>query len=198
VVRDVNPVLIETPPNERRKMRKSPDNFHILIRWLQLTTMVKNNFSCNCGEPIKHFNRCTIGIATELDFRCQSCNKNVSALANWSSYIEQNAEKTNLYRERCINNYEMNWRLIMCTQLMGESQIGGSIIGMFLDLTRAFRNSWRPIEDLLGVQQEERGRQCCNLNLLKEMMGEIGELHENDKVQYPVDVSYDMGWQKAK
>jgi hypothetical protein len=82
---------------------------------------------------------------------------------------------------------------------MGESRIGGSIIGMFLDLTReAFQNSWGPMEDLLGVQQEEIGRQCCNLNLLKEMMGEIGELHEDGKVQYPVDVSYNMGRQKAK
>jgi hypothetical protein len=82
---------------------------------------------------------------------------------------------------------------------MGESQIGGSIIGLFLDLMReAFQNSWGPMEDLLGVQQEEIGCQCCNLNLLKEMMGKIGELHKDGKVRYPVDVSYNMGWQKAK
>jgi hypothetical protein len=57
----------------------------------------------------------------------------------------------------------------MSTQLMGESQVGGSIIGMFLDLTReAFRHSWGPIKDILGVQQREIGRQCCNLNLPKE------------------------------
>jgi hypothetical protein len=173
-VRAVNPALIEMPPNERRKIRKSPDDCHILIRWSQLAALVKKNFSCNCGEPIKHFDRQTIGIGTALDFRCQLCNKNASALADWSSYVEQNAEKTFLYRDRRIDNYKMNWPLIMCTQLMGESQIGGSIIGMFLDLMReAFQNSWRPMEDLLGVQQEEIGHQCCNLNLLKEMMGEI-------------------------
>jgi hypothetical protein len=54
------------------------------------------------------------------------------------------------------------------------------------------------MEDLLGVQQEVIGRECCDLNLLKETMGKIGELQENGKVRYPVDVSYDMGWQKAK
>jgi hypothetical protein len=41
VVRGVNPTLIEMPPNKRRKTRKSPDVCHILIRWSQLTTMVK-------------------------------------------------------------------------------------------------------------------------------------------------------------
>jgi hypothetical protein len=82
----------------------------------------------------------------------------------------------------------------MATQLMGESQVGGSIIGtMLLDLTReAFRNSWASMEDILGFEQREIGRQCCHLNLiLKETMGRDG------KVRYPINISYDMGWQKA-
>ena len=78
----------------------------------------------------------------------------------------------------------------MSTQLMGESQVGGSIIGMFLDLTReAFRNSWGPMEDLLGVEQREIGRQCCDQNLLKESLGKIGVLCLKDgvqKVKYPI------------
>jgi hypothetical protein len=45
----------------------------------------------------------------------------------------------------------------MATQLMGESEVGGPIIGMFLDLTReAFQNSWSPMEYLMGVEQRER------------------------------------------
>jgi hypothetical protein len=82
---------------------------------------------------------------------------------------------------------------------MGESQIGGSIIGMFLDLTReAFHNSWGPMEDLLRVQLREIRQQCCNSNLLEETMGKIGELDKGRRVKYPIDLSYDMGWQKAK
>jgi hypothetical protein len=81
---------------------------------------------------------------------------------------------------------------------MGESQVGGSIIGLFLDLTReAFRNAWAPMEDRLGVEQREIGRECCNFNLLKETMGKIGVLGEDGGVRFPIDVSYDMGWQKA-
>jgi hypothetical protein len=81
---------------------------------------------------------------------------------------------------------------------MGESQIGGSIIGMFLDLTReAFRNSWSRMEDILGVEQREIGRQCCNLNLLKETMGKEAIQTEDGRVRYPIHVSYDMGWQKS-
>jgi hypothetical protein len=87
----------------------------------------------------------------------------------------------------------------MTTQLIGESQMAGSIIGMFLDLTReAFRTNWSRMEDFLGVQHEAIGRECCNLNLLKETMGKIGELGVDGKVRYPINVSYDMGWQKAK
>ena len=63
-------------------------------------------------------------------------------------------------RERRVNNYEINWHLAMATQLMGESQVGGSIIGLFLDLTReAFRNAWGPMEDALGVEQHLIGQE---------------------------------------
>jgi hypothetical protein len=48
----------------------------------------------------------------------------VSALADWSDYAEEKYETTFIQRERRIDNYEMNWRLIMATQLMGEFQVG--------------------------------------------------------------------------
>jgi hypothetical protein len=68
---------------------------------------------------------------------------------------------------------------------------------MLLDLTReAFQNSWAPMEDALGVEQREIGCQCCDLNLLKETMGKIAVLGQDGTVKYPIDISYDMGWQK--
>jgi hypothetical protein len=156
-------------------------------------------FLCSCGEPIKHFERPTIGIATEIDYHCQSCKKTASDLANRSIYVEEQAETTFLRCARCIKSYEMNWRLVMSTQLMGESQLGALIIGMFLELTReAFQNSWAPMEKLLGVQQRAIGWMCCNLNLHKETMGKIGEMCNEGKVRYQIDVSYNMGWRKPK
>jgi hypothetical protein len=194
-----NPALVETPPEDRRNMRKKPADCHVLIRWSRLVEMMKENLSCLCGERIKHIDRRTIGIATEIDFRCSSCKKEASVLADRTDYVEQKSEASFIRRERRVDSYELNWRLLMSTQLMGESQLGGSIIGLFLDLTReAFRNSWGPMEDLLGVQQQAIGKQCCDMNLLKETMGKIGRLDEDGKVRYPIDVSYDMGWQKAK
>jgi hypothetical protein len=53
------------------------------------------------------------------------------------------------------------------------------------------------MEDLLGVQQREIGCQCCNMNLLKETMGKMGQLGEDGTVRYPINVSYNMDWQKA-
>ena len=87
----------------------------------------------------------TIGIATETDFTCTSCRSTGCAYANHTNYIMEKSGKTNNFirRERRIDNYELNWRLVMATQLMGESQMGRSIIGLLLDLTReAFRNVW--------------------------------------------------------
>jgi hypothetical protein len=53
----------------------------------------------------------------------------------------------------------------MATQLMGESQVGGSIIGLFLDLSReAFCNAWAPMEDALGVEQREIGQEVVDFN----------------------------------
>jgi hypothetical protein len=41
----------------------------------------------------------------------------------------------------------------MAMQLIGESQVGGSIIVLSLDLTtEAFQNIWAPMEDALGIE----------------------------------------------
>jgi hypothetical protein len=56
--------------------------------------------------------------------------------------MEEKLDHDFIRRERSIDNYILIWRLLMATQLMGESQVGGSIIGLFLDLSReAFRNA---------------------------------------------------------
>ena len=86
----------------------------------------------------------------------------------------------------------------MATQLMGESQVGGSIVGLFLDLTReAFRSGWAPMEDALGVEQRQIGQEVVNFNLNRETLGKVGTCCDDGKVRYPVSVSYDMGWQKS-
>jgi hypothetical protein len=67
------------------------------------------------------------------------------------------SEKQNkdfICRERQIDSYEINWRLILATQLMGESQVRGSIIGLMLDLTRdTFSSNWTPMEEAIGLEQ---------------------------------------------
>ena len=68
-------VLRETPPLERKLKRKPPDDCHIIIRWSALVGLVKNNFTCKCGEAIHDLQRRTVGIATEVDFSCKFCKK---------------------------------------------------------------------------------------------------------------------------
>jgi hypothetical protein len=97
-------------------------------------------------------------------------------------------------RERRIDNYELQWHLVMATQLMGESQVGGSIIGLFLDLTReAFQNIWSPMEDALSIKQPLIGQEVVDSNLLKETMGKTAVMCDDGKLRCPARVSYDMG-----
>ena len=126
--------LTETPPEKRNKTRKRPDDCHILVRWSSLVNLIKNNLTCSCGKAIKHLDRHTVGIATNIHYRCDACLKQASALADESGNPmarEEDSETTFIRRERRIDSYDLNWRLIMATQLMGESQVGGSIIGFF-------------------------------------------------------------------
>jgi hypothetical protein len=193
-------VLDETPPEKRGPHRKLPDDCHVIIRWSELSNLIKHNMVCSgCGNTIINFDRRTVGIATEIDFSCK-CRETYTAFADRSDYMLEQSEKTGLIRrERRIDNYELNWRLLMATQLMGESQIGGSIIGLFLDLTReAFRNAWSPMEDALGVQQRKIGQDVVDFNLNQETMGKEAFMCDDGKLRYPVSSSYDMGWQKSK
>jgi hypothetical protein len=104
-------------------------------------------------------------------------------------------QKARQENERRVDNYELNWCLVMAMQLMGESQVGGSILGLFLDLTReAFQNVWAPMEDALDIEQCLIGHKVVNSNLLKETMGKIAVLCDDCKLQYPDRVLCDIGW----
>ena len=199
VLRHVVGLGVETPPEKRSVRRRKPDDCHILVRWLSVCNLIKQNMVCSvCKKPITNLTRRTIGIATEIDYSCV-CRATATAYADQTNYSDEHYEHDLIRRERRIDNYDLNWRLIMATQQMGESQVGGSIIGLFLDLSReTFRNSWSKMEDLLGVEQRKIGQEVVDSNLARETMGKEATLCDDGVIRYPVSVSYDMGWQKAR
>jgi hypothetical protein len=185
------------------KERTATDDCHVLIRWSELQNLVKHRMSCSyCGLAVTSFEQRTVGIATEVDFFCSGCRVSDTAGALRSDYVvDESSMEENRYenynpKER-VDYYEVNWRLIMATELLGESQVGGSIIGLMLDLTTdAFRNRWTGMELQLGVEQVKIGKRIVAWNLKKETLGKVAVM--NDGVaKYPCSVSYDMGWQKA-
>ena len=100
-------------------------------------------------------------------------------------------EKPNL-TER-VDYFELNWRLIMATELLGESQVAGSIIGLMLDLTTdAFRNRWTQMELKLGEEQVIIGKRIVDWNLKKETLGKVAVMC-NGVAKYPCSDLYDMG-----
>jgi hypothetical protein len=146
---------------------------------------------------VTSFDRRTVGIATELDFFCATCEASDTASALRSDFVVQSTETNESDSRQRVDKFELNWRLIMATQLLGESQVGGSIIGLMLDLTRdAFRNNWTPMELQLGVEQVRIGQRIVAWNLKKETLGKVAVLCDGI-AKYPLSVSYDMGWQKA-
>jgi hypothetical protein len=136
------------PPSDKRN---APDDCHVLIRCSQLQNLVKQTMECaHCGLTVATFKRWTIGIATEIEFSCSVCKAFETARALQTDYVVNDSLESNP-RTR-VDYYELNWRLIMATELLGESQVGGSIIGLMLDLTTdAFRNKWTEMELQLGV-----------------------------------------------
>ena len=191
--------LEETPPEKRRKKRKPAADCHVLIPWSSLLNLVTENMACaKCGQAITHFERRTIGIATELDFRCSVCKSQATAEALRTDYAKNKSPDDFIRRERRVDSYEMNYRLILATQLMGEGQVGGSIIGLMLDLSReTFRNPWGSMEESIGEELVKIGARVADSNLKIETLGKVAILMPNGKAKYPVSVSYDMGWQKS-
>jgi hypothetical protein len=173
---------------------------HVLVRWSEIEKLVKDRMACVvCGQAVRSFQRRTVGIATEVDFFCSTCDLSETATALKSEKtVQESSTETNTSNiQDRIDYYELNWRLIMATELIGESQVAGSIIGMMLDLTSdAFRNKWTEMELQLGVEQVKIGERIVAWNLKKETMGKTAVMCDG-VAKYPCSVSYDMGWQKA-
>jgi hypothetical protein len=112
--------------------------------------------------------------------------KNATAHALQSDYGRKQSDNGFICCQRQVDSYEKNYRLILATQLMGESQVGGSLIGlMLLDLTReAFQNSWGPMEETIGRELVKIGGRVMDSKLKKETMGKGAILMENGKAQY--------------
>jgi hypothetical protein len=113
-----------------------------------------------CELEVTSFKRRTAEIATEAEFFCPMCNLSETAAALWSDYVVEYMETKEPESRQCIDYYKLNWRLIMAAELLGESQVGGSIIvGLMLDLTTvAFRNKWTPMELQLRAEQVRIGK----------------------------------------
>jgi hypothetical protein len=184
--------LQDTPTDGQHKKRKAPDDCHALIQWLELQNLVKAHMACaKCDKAIT--------LATELDFQCTSCKSYATAHALRSDYVLEQSEKEDfICRESRMDSYELKWRFILATQLIGESQVCGSIIGLMLDLARdAFQNVWLLMEEALGMEHIKIGGRFADFNLKKDAMGTKVAIFCDGTAKYPMPVSYDMGWQKA-
>jgi hypothetical protein len=126
------------------------------------------------------------------------CKSNAAAHVLWTDFAMEQSENYFICCERQGDSYEMNYWLILATQLMGEGQVGGSIIGLMLDLSReTFQNYWGPMEELIGQELVKIGARVANSNIKVETMGKVVILMPNGKAKYPVSVPNNMGWQKA-
>jgi hypothetical protein len=101
---------------------------HVLVRWSKLANLVKKRMACVvCGLPVtSFFEGQTLGMAVDVDFFCATCDLSKTAAALWSdkNVLELSKERNILNIEDQIDCYELNWQLIVATELLGESQIG--------------------------------------------------------------------------
>jgi hypothetical protein len=70
---------------------------------------------------VKTFDQETLGKATEIDFSCPMCNLSKTAAALQLDYKVQRKQTSLPSCKQGVDHYELNWRLIMATELLTES-----------------------------------------------------------------------------
>jgi hypothetical protein len=99
-----NNALEETPPDKKRVKRKPPDDCHVIVRWSQLSNLIKQNMVCSgCGNSISKLERQTIEIATEIDFSCK-CRETVTAYADKTKYMVDKSAHDFIRHERRVDS----------------------------------------------------------------------------------------------
>jgi hypothetical protein len=112
-----------TKPSNKRK---SLVDCYVLVGWSELEKLVKERMVCaSCGMAVTAFVQQTVGIATEVNFSCSNCNQSQTAVALRSEYVVQTTAASEYQCKQWIDYYELNWRIIMATRLLGESLTGG-------------------------------------------------------------------------
>jgi hypothetical protein len=170
------------------------DEGHVLLPFSKLVNLITSSMNCrNCRATVKK--RClkttTIGIATSLTFCCDS--RKCGERTNFVMEADVMAEETpTRYTAGRAATYTANWRLLLVTQLFGESQKAGEIIAGFLGLAPAgFQKPSWPMETKLGVAHEKVTAEIMFQNL-KEA---IKNIPPDESGRVPLCVGYDMGWQ---
>jgi hypothetical protein len=135
----------------------------------------------------------TIGIATELHFCCDS--KKCAGKKEITMKAETVPVTSPSYKNSVqVSRFSANWRLILGTQLFGESQKAGEIIASFLDLAPGgFRNPWFTMEEEVALQNEKVTRRI----ILENLREAIKNISPDENGRVPLIVSFDMGWQKS-
>jgi hypothetical protein len=109
----------------------------------------------------------------------QSCTTLVWArLVQLTSQKTMNAELVKLDHEKeqdgrslsSTARFAANWRLLIATQLFGESQKAGEIVSGFLDLALStFRRRWRSTEDELAVHHKRVANEIRGKHLVESL-----------------------------
>ena len=181
------------------------DDCHVLLPYTNLVQWVCEGMVCrSCRNVISPscLTRTTVGIATSVEFLCDSkmCTelKSKSSVRLEAETIGDSDNDAVLGRGcrdvRSVTNYAANWRLLAATQLVGESQTAGSIFAGFLGLCpSAFQNQWFKMEEEVGDEHDHLAQQCMLCNLQEAVKDK--PLHADGKA--PLTISFDMGWQKS-
>jgi hypothetical protein len=190
-----------TSSTSRVEPETRSDEGHILIPFSRMKQWIASSMCCRhcrCDVKANYISKTTIGIATEMFFKCgsDSCsNSGTTTKMQAETVIADNDEvRPSVSRVgSSVARFGANWRLLAATQLFGESQKAGEIVASYLDLApSAFRDSWFRMENSLAVHHEKVTKQIIRQNLLVALSNKTTD--ENGKK--PLTVSFDMGWQK--
>ena len=200
---------------------EDPSCRHIIVYLPHLYRFICHNFLCRrCHKRVSRedLSHLLVGVAGAVNWICGSCKtedqisplktatKNSEDLANnYSSDKMHYQRKQNFAKSNsAVSNYSLNWRFNLLLQQIGGGILEANSICSMLDLRPSVHQSFRDIEQKIGMVQIDYGKKIIHANMLEEMEAspnvDVSKFLEADatadaqKQRRSLSIQLDTGW----
>ena len=200
---------------------QEPGSRHIILYLPHLLNFICNNFVCRrcqrrvSSDDLKHL---LVGVAGAVNWTCAGCSHvdQISPLKkatsngedlsiNYSTNKMQYQRMSNFARYNSpASDYSLNWRFNLLLQQIGGGILEANSICSMLDLRPSVYQSFRDLEQKIGMVQVNYGKFIIHNNLLQEMSASplvdvtafftSTEPSNKPRLRHSLSIQLDTGW----